>query len=193
MRIAQLSEATGVPVATIKHYLREGLLPAGERTSRTQATYDEGHARRIRLIRALTDAGLTTARTRRALQVVDEPPASMAELLGGAMHGECLAAPERSEALMARLGWEVPTGLGAFAELEQALARLDQVGFAIPDERMREIASGVDAIAAVEIAAVPTESPEAAVEYAVVGTELVGPLILALRKVAHARHSLERF
>ena len=39
MRISELSARTGVPVATIKYYLREGLLPEGERTAPTQATY----------------------------------------------------------------------------------------------------------------------------------------------------------
>ena len=32
MKISQLSQASGVPVATIKFYLREELLPPGEST-----------------------------------------------------------------------------------------------------------------------------------------------------------------
>src|SRR5699024_1830071 len=57
MKISELSAATEVPVGTIKYYLREGLLHPGERTSRTTARYDHGHVERIRLVRALTDAG----------------------------------------------------------------------------------------------------------------------------------------
>src|ERR1700716_801088 len=45
MRMAELSAESGVPVATIKYYLREGLLPPGERTSRNQARYDDVHVR----------------------------------------------------------------------------------------------------------------------------------------------------
>jgi DNA-binding transcriptional MerR regulator len=37
MRIGELSKVTGVPVPTIKYYLREGLLPAGELSSPNQA------------------------------------------------------------------------------------------------------------------------------------------------------------
>jgi DNA-binding transcriptional MerR regulator len=37
MWIAELSRQTEVPVATIKYYLREGLLPAGELSSPNQA------------------------------------------------------------------------------------------------------------------------------------------------------------
>ncbi|GMA88788.1 hypothetical protein GCM10025868_40380 [Angustibacter aerolatus] len=46
-----------MPVATVKYYLREGLLPPGTPTSRTQAQYDEEHVRRLRLVRALLDVG----------------------------------------------------------------------------------------------------------------------------------------
>ena len=55
MRISELSSRSGVPVATIKYYLREGLLPAGERTSATQARYGDAHVERLRLVRALVD------------------------------------------------------------------------------------------------------------------------------------------
>ena len=53
MRIAELSRDSGVPVPTIKYYVREGLLPPGELTSPNQAQYDASHLRRLRLIRAL--------------------------------------------------------------------------------------------------------------------------------------------
>ena len=56
MRISELSEASGVPVATLKYYLREGLLPPGESLGATRADYSEDHLRRVRLVRALVDA-----------------------------------------------------------------------------------------------------------------------------------------
>jgi DNA-binding transcriptional MerR regulator len=57
MRISELSQASGVPVATIKYYLREGLLHEGQLTSATQAQYDQSHLARLRLVRALLGAG----------------------------------------------------------------------------------------------------------------------------------------
>ncbi len=57
MRMAALSEASGVPVPTIKFYLREGLLPPGHRTSPNQSQYDDEHVRRLALIRSLTEIG----------------------------------------------------------------------------------------------------------------------------------------
>lgn len=57
MRMAELSAESGVPVATVKYYLREGLLPPGERTSPNQARYSAAHVQRLRLIKALTEVG----------------------------------------------------------------------------------------------------------------------------------------
>ena len=57
MRMAELSAGSGVPVATVKYYLREGLLPPGERTSPNQARYSAAHVQRLRLIKALTEVG----------------------------------------------------------------------------------------------------------------------------------------
>ena len=47
MRISDLSRASGVTIPTIKFYLREGLLPSGDRTARNQATYEAAHVRRL--------------------------------------------------------------------------------------------------------------------------------------------------
>jgi DNA-binding transcriptional MerR regulator len=59
MWMAELAARSGLSVATIKFYLREGLLPPGEATGATRSRYDESHVRRLRLIRALTEvAGL---------------------------------------------------------------------------------------------------------------------------------------
>lgn len=73
MRIGELSRASGVPVPTIKFYLREGLLPAGELTSPNQARYGEAHLRRLHLIRALTDVGgLPLASVGKVVEAVED-------------------------------------------------------------------------------------------------------------------------
>jgi DNA-binding transcriptional MerR regulator len=55
LRISELSERSGVPVATIRHYLREGLLPEPVRTSRNMAYYPPQFVDRIRLIKQLQE------------------------------------------------------------------------------------------------------------------------------------------
>lgn len=72
MRMAELSAESGVPVATVKYYLREGLLPPGERTSPNQARYSAAHVQRLRLIKALTDVGgLSLASAGNVLAAID--------------------------------------------------------------------------------------------------------------------------
>lgn len=52
MKVSELAAQSGVALATIKYYLREGLLMPGEPTSATGARYGEQHVRRLALIRA---------------------------------------------------------------------------------------------------------------------------------------------
>ena len=54
VKMADLARLSGVPAPTIKHYIREGLLPAPERrTSRNMAYYDARLAERVRAIKDL--------------------------------------------------------------------------------------------------------------------------------------------
>lgn len=54
VKMSVLARLSGVPAATIKHYLREGLLPHAEvRTGRNMAFYDPALADRIRRIKTL--------------------------------------------------------------------------------------------------------------------------------------------
>ena len=55
LRMKQLAEASGVSAATIKHYLREGLLPEPVKTSRNMAYYPPEFVERIKLIKQLQE------------------------------------------------------------------------------------------------------------------------------------------
>ena len=112
MRISELSRVSGVPVATIKFYLREGLVPEGVRTSPNQAQYDDAHVQRLRLVRALVGVGgLSLAATKNVLGQIDEPTGLTLDLLGTAhqavapdLPGEVDLAPAVS--LLRRWGWD---------------------------------------------------------------------------------------
>src|SRR3978361_1872538 len=83
MRISELAQRSGLPVATIKFYLREGLLPPGSPVSRTQAEYGDAHLERLRLIRALRDiADLPVATVGKVLAAVDDEELPLLDLLG---------------------------------------------------------------------------------------------------------------
>src|SRR5260370_39729318 len=54
VKMAELAKRSGGPGPTIKHYIREGLLPGPEvRTSKNMAYYDARMAARIRVIKEL--------------------------------------------------------------------------------------------------------------------------------------------
>ncbi|GAB6898062.1 MerR family transcriptional regulator [Kineosporia succinea] len=83
MRIGELARLSGVPVPSIKYYLREGMLPVGERISANQVRYTDAHVRRVRLIRALLEVGgLSIAATREILGAVDTPGGDLHSMLG---------------------------------------------------------------------------------------------------------------
>ncbi|SDC89903.1 MerR HTH family regulatory protein [Microbacterium enclense] len=199
VRISELSAASGVPVATIKYYLREKLLPEGARTSPTQASYGVAHVQRLGVIRALVDAGVGIAGVRKVIGVLEEPPENPYDLLGAANAAVTPAVSADIDltaalALLERMGGDVekcfPDQIAAVA---QALAALDRAAFTVPDRVMDAYLTHLSAIAEEELAATPETSIEDAVRYVVLGTALVEPLILALRRVAEQVAASRRF
>ena len=72
LRMGELAEASGVPAPTIKHYLREGLLPEPVKTSRNMAYYPPEFVDRIRLIKQLQEERFMPLRAIKS--VLDEDP-----------------------------------------------------------------------------------------------------------------------
>jgi DNA-binding transcriptional MerR regulator len=68
LRIGELADRAGVSVATIKFYIREGLLPPPPvKTGRTMGYYDEAYLERLLLIRKLRDEHFLPLRAIRLL------------------------------------------------------------------------------------------------------------------------------
>jgi DNA-binding transcriptional MerR regulator len=206
MRVSELSRATGVAVATIKYYLREGLLQPGTPTARNQADYDDSHAHRLRLIRVLIEiGGLGIATVRRVLEAVDDPSVPMHEVLGVAHHA---LAPQRQvrwsidtsgeiaevDDLLSRLGWQVSPNAPARIDLAGALAALRRLGWNAQADIFRPYAALVDTLASREVANVSEQRTRGAtVERVVVGTVVFETALLALRRLAQENHSARRF
>ena len=72
LRMGELAEASGVPAPTIKHYLREGLLPEPVKTSRNMAYYPPEFVDRIKLIKQLQEERFMPLKAIKA--VLDEDP-----------------------------------------------------------------------------------------------------------------------
>src|SRR5438093_5342111 len=67
LKISELAERSDVPVATIRHYLREGLLPEPVKTSRNMAYYPPEFVDRIKLIKQLQEERFMPLRVIREL------------------------------------------------------------------------------------------------------------------------------
>ena len=72
LKMSELAEASGVPAPTIKHYLREGLLPEPVKTSRNMAYYPPEFVDRIKLIKQLQEERFMPLRAIKS--VLDEDP-----------------------------------------------------------------------------------------------------------------------
>lgn len=212
MKISELSNRSGIPLATVKYYLREGLLMPGEPTSATGARYGEEHLRRLGLIRALAGAGLAIGHIRSILELTVATEYSEFERIGRAIAQlPPYVDPERdrefprAQAVLAFLGQVYDPRYVAVAHLERALIGLEDAGLPLSERRLRAYGEHIHGIAEVEIDLMPSasaEDPQAsgdavsteeAIRYAVLGTALYEPVLTALRRLAHQDLAFSRY
>jgi DNA-binding transcriptional MerR regulator len=210
MKIAELSRRTGAPMATLKYYLREGLLPPGESTAVNQAEYGDAHVRRVKLIRALVELGrLSIADVRSVLEAVDDDSVPLHAAFGtaqDAMVPKRARDGERYEAALAEVDrfvrrhrLAVRPDAAVRCLLADALVWLGEFGWGSPSGAAESamfdaMLPRILADAAAEIAFVPADAERGEqVEFSVVGTvafEVAGD---ALRRMALEHASAKRF
>ena len=197
MWMAELAARSGLSVATIKYYLREGLLPPGEATGATRSRYDETHVRRLRLIRALSDvAGLRLDTVREVLE--DIAAADSWHQAVGSAHTRLAtshAAPATEESrarvddLLARHGWSLGTDSPQREVLAHSLDALADLDHPVSDTLLDLYAEAMRPVAEHEVSSVRSADREASAEGAVVGTLLQEPVLLAIRRIAQENAS----
>lgn len=197
MRISDLSRQTGVPVATIKFYLRERLLPPGTPTCRNQAVYDETHLRRLLLIRAFTTiARLDLSSVRALLGAIEDERLSLPRLYEVA--DRALFAKEPSpggtggveeaqadvDGFLADIGWRVDPEAPGRTRLAQVLAALRLLGCECGIDFFAPYASAAEHLAEHELDLLPPDAAEADRAAAVVRSVLLGVALGAMRRMA---------
>ena len=215
MKISELSERSGVTIASIKYYIREGLIPAGDATAPNQAHYGDRHLADLALIRALRDrARLPIAAIRR---VMAEVAAAAGDRDGALEAGfervqlEKLADSEFAagdrdsadyqmcwqelQALLAAHGWTQSEDDAVVQELLSAMLAARQVwpDGAFDPRAWDHYADLGERAARFEIPSDwdPDRFPAEALRYAIVGTYLFEPVILAFRRLALSERSIE--
>jgi DNA-binding transcriptional MerR regulator len=206
MRISELSAQSGVPVATIKFYARENLLPGGEKTSVNQTNYGPAQLARLRLVRALVEVGgLSIANVRSVLTAIDDESLPLADAISAAAcalpttdrgDSDAVATPGEVtiDKLIADRGWMVLPE----AEGRNLAARVidDYLELGRPDliANLEVYADAVEQIADADIRSVADAGSRSAMaETVIVGTVLGDALLAGLRRMAHSDAAYRRF
>jgi DNA-binding transcriptional MerR regulator len=127
LRMGELAEASGVSAGTIKHYLREGLLPEPVKTSRNMAWYPPEFVGRIRLIKQLQEERFMPLKAIKS--VLDEDPErarALVELEDRILERALSGDRARVSAAEVRRRYEMPL---------EVLSRLGEIGLLSPDRR----------------------------------------------------------
>jgi DNA-binding transcriptional MerR regulator len=201
MRISELSSTSGVPVATIKFYLREGLLPPGALTSANQAEYSTKHVERLRLIRALIDVGGLSVASAGAVLAAIDSDGGLQETFAIAQH--VVSAPilrdEVAQEALQRIddvmpGWRVsPDNPGRLAA-GRVLTTFEAVGQHDDRGWFRRYAEAALLVAAADLDEIDTRHDLAAkAETVVVGTVLGDALFSGFRRAAQEHITALRY
>ncbi|CAL9441800.1 MerR family transcriptional regulator [Streptomyces sp. enrichment culture] len=211
MRLAELSRHSGVSTATIKYYLREGLLSPGRQINATTAEYGEEHLRRLRLVRAMIQVGrLPVSTVREVLGHVDDDSLGRSIRLGAALWAlpqvpepdeddEYVRAAHREvAALLDRLGWQnaklLATISPAYRSLVVAVAALRRLGYDWGAERLAPYAELMHRTAVLDLDNLEAQPSEAErVETAVLAAILNEPLLRALHRLAQEEETARRY
>jgi len=203
--ISQVSQLSGTPAATIKYYVRAGLLPAGTRSGENRTSYDESHVDRLRLIRAMLEVGkLSVSSAAAVLAALDDsskPIAETFEVAQNALARDAVAdvsepsdeSIARADAVIDRAGW-VNCGDNVGRRIvAQTIDGFAKAGHHMSDDYLDRYAAAADIVAAADLDAVGAiADPSERTELMVVGTVLGDPLSLGLRRIAQAHRTSER-
>ena len=202
MKISELSRESGVPVASIKWFKREGLLPEGRARSATMVEYGPDHVKRLRLIKALTTiGGLSIAATREVLVAIDEArsPAQTLKAVSYAMpvpvgaHARTAADEGAAEVesrpevddLMTTMGWDVDGDSPHVKGLATTLREMERMGVGLPPDALMTYARLAGSAARLDIErAAGVDDQMALAERAATSLALSGPLLELLRRIA---------
>ncbi|MFJ9516786.1 MerR family transcriptional regulator [Kitasatospora sp. NPDC101801] len=211
MRLADLSERSQVSIATIKYYLREGLLAPGHRVNATQADYDDAHLRRLRLVRAMVQVGrIPVATVREVLAQVDDESLSRTIRLGAALWSLPRAAEPEPEdpavvdaarevnRMLTRLGWADAAELGplspVYRELIASVASLHRAGFPLDADDLVPYAEQMERTAVHDLDRMERlHTAVEQIESAIASAVLFEPVLLNLRRLAQEQEATRRF
>lgn len=207
MKISDLSRESGTSIPTIKLYIRKGMLPPGNLTSPNQAVYDGGHLERLDLIGRLKEyAGLSIDTIANVLGAAGAK-GTRYEAMGAGIDasGKDLVFAENNvqdaspgyvalRTLIKNKDWPLSEDDASLIEAARALDQaLEGWPFDFPEDRLEQYADIASQLADIEITDDWREglNQDGILKFALLGTFLFEPFILALRRMAHRVRILE--
>lgn len=195
MKLGELARESGTSTASIKYWIREGVLPPGELRNQTTAVYDRRHVERIALIttlRAEYDAPMD--RIRGLTRLIDDPQASLLDVMEACQvlaTGMAVAA-QRDEAQAAligelhdRMGWLRFDSVASSA-LTRALADSARVGYPYDLDDLLHYARALEPIASADIGSIqPEGTRDAVARNVLVASAAQHRVLVAMNQLAH--------
>lgn len=201
MRISDLSRLSGVSVASIKYYIREGVLAAGTSDGPNRAIYGDDHLARLRLIRGLIDsAGVSIAGVKAIATALDDG-IPVNEAFGVAqsavpLQGDVDGAEPSAGAAAAVRGVIHPRAVGhpAVESAARALDTFEAAGEQISAEWLERYAEAAAIVARADFDELERRpDPAAQARIVAVGTALGDVVFQSLRRIAQATEGERRF
>lgn len=200
MHLKELSRESGVSAASIKYYLREGLLQPGLTRHATLAEYGDEHLLRLRLIHALRNVvGLSVGRIRTLTALIDDPEVEFVNLLGktqslvlGYDFKETREHPLTTDVVHSR-GWpDVDTD--ARQALNTHLQEMESLGLVPRPDLLESYAAAVDTVAQRDLSSITdTGNRDQAVLTVAVGVHQYSTLLVRMLALAQTSASLRRY
>lgn len=192
--ISVLSQRSGVSIATIKYYIREGLI----RSNQDPRADDAETVEQLRLIRGLVHVvGLSILQVRQILALVQDPAAnpatSMTDVtvvlpLAGARPTERSAKDAdlaSARAALASAGFDDLPDVPYVTQLLAAISLAEDCGVGMDADHLATYAAAARACAEADFDNLPLDSPGKAAQAAVLGTAIYDPILVGLRRLAH--------
>ncbi|GAA2087152.1 MULTISPECIES: MerR family transcriptional regulator [Brevibacterium] len=205
MKLSELAAAADTTTASVKFYIREGLLPPGEKRNQTTAVYGRPHLERLELILGLRRHIGSSLETIRALtEVIDDPEAGDLAVMEAAQTlavGERRPPEGRAEAsgggdgrealrdVMETQGWP-DAASAARAAVEERIARSAAVGIEWRTDTLRTIADAVGRIGTLGLDM--TGSRDRTALGVAVGTYELSRLVVDMLRLAQTSESISR-
>lgn len=200
MQLKELSDATGTSPASIKYYLREGLLPPGESVHATRASYSDRHVKRLTLIRALRQIVQLPIEQIRSILVLADDGVPHLTLLAhvqrvvlklGTEGGE-VARTSAADAVVRLRNWP-DVDSDARDALNRHISLMEGLGIGLPPDLLDQYSSAVDSIAGFDLAATTEgKDTDSVILTAAVGMHMHSELMLKLLALAQASHAIRR-